>query len=150
MSALRRRNALSVWSMNFGPSMTPMVDVVLVILIFFMASASLAGPEWFLKAALPTGEGREAASEPDPFDMPPARFPVVLRVGGDGVTRVSGFGVDDATVGAFVSRMTEVVSRLAPDALVVVIDAEDGVPYADVVRVHEGCAHLGIKKIGLR
>ena len=51
--AFRRRAALDVWSMNFGPSMTPMVDVVLVILIFFMASASFVGPEWFLRAALP-------------------------------------------------------------------------------------------------
>jgi len=150
VSALRRRGALDVWASNIAPSMTPMVDVTLVILIFFMASASFAGPEWFLKAALPTGDGLEAAGEPDPFELPPARFGVTLRAGPDGLTRVSGFGAEDATVGAFVSRMTEVVAGLAPEALVVVIDAEDSVPYADVVRVDEACAELGIEKIGLR
>ena len=38
---------------HFGPNMTPMVDVVMVILIFFMASAAFVGEEWFLFAAIP-------------------------------------------------------------------------------------------------
>jgi len=37
--------------------MTPMVDVVMVILIFFMASAAFLGAEWFLKAAIPSKRG---------------------------------------------------------------------------------------------
>lgn len=149
MSALRRRGALDVWSANFGPSMTPMVDVVLVILIFFMASTAFVGPEWFLRAALPapdTGEQRD----PDPFDLPPADFPVVLVVGPDGITRVSGFGVEDAPVGTFISRMTEIVTPLAPDKIVVFVEASDNVPYEDVVRVHESCTGLGIEKVVYR
>src|SRR5690348_11081756 len=48
-----RRGALASWELHYGPNMTPMVDVVMVILIFFMASTSVLGPEWFLKTALP-------------------------------------------------------------------------------------------------
>ena len=32
----RGRTALRQWELRFGPNMTPMVDVVMVILIFFM------------------------------------------------------------------------------------------------------------------
>jgi len=39
----RRRDARTTWEMHYGPSMTPMCDVVLVILVYFMASTSLAG-----------------------------------------------------------------------------------------------------------
>ena len=44
--SFRRRSALYTWQLQFGPNMTPMVDVVMVILIFFMASATFAGAEW--------------------------------------------------------------------------------------------------------
>src|SRR5256885_8124330 len=72
----RRRSALHAWELNYGPNMTPMVDVVMVILIFFMASASFAGSEWFLKTAIPKQGTAEApkADKPDPFKLPPARF----------------------------------------------------------------------------
>ena len=38
---------------HVGPNMTPMVDVVMVILIFFMTWMSFVGAEWFLRTALP-------------------------------------------------------------------------------------------------
>ena len=37
-------------TVNVGPNMTPMVDVVMCILIFFMLGTSLASPELFLKS----------------------------------------------------------------------------------------------------
>ena len=39
---LRQRNIFENRG-RFGPNMTPMVDVVLVILIFFMAATTIAG-----------------------------------------------------------------------------------------------------------
>lgn len=33
--------------------MTPMVDVVMVILVFFMVSAAFLGPEWLLGSLVP-------------------------------------------------------------------------------------------------
>src|SRR5215813_7077601 len=53
MKHFRRRNAQALYDQHYGPNMTPMVDVVMVILIFFMASTAFLGPEWFLKTHLP-------------------------------------------------------------------------------------------------
>lgn len=47
------RTAWRRYESAFGPNMTPMVDVVMVILVFFMASAAFLGPEWFVKSVLP-------------------------------------------------------------------------------------------------
>ncbi|MFZ4431104.1 MAG: biopolymer transporter ExbD [Phycisphaerales bacterium] len=49
----RNRSARATHESHYGPNMTPMVDVVMVILIFFMASAAILGPEWFIKSNLP-------------------------------------------------------------------------------------------------
>lgn len=50
MSSLlsRRKTALQTYDGHIGPNMTPDADVVMVILIFFMASASILGPTWLL------------------------------------------------------------------------------------------------------
>ncbi|MDX2148115.1 MAG: biopolymer transporter ExbD [Planctomycetota bacterium] len=51
-SRWNERTALGTYELHHGPNMTPMVDVVMVILVFFMASAAILGPEWFLNAGL--------------------------------------------------------------------------------------------------
>jgi biopolymer transport protein ExbD len=52
-NGLHQRTAAGVYESHHGPNMTPMVDVVMVILVFFMASAAVLGPEWFVRSALP-------------------------------------------------------------------------------------------------
>lgn len=74
-SGFRRRHAGARAALHAGPNMTPMVDVVMVILVFFMASAAFVGPEWFLTAqavsrtppptpTTPTGGGNTPVPEP--------------------------------------------------------------------------------------
>jgi len=75
---LRQRNIFQQGG-RFGPNMTPMVDVVLVILIFFMASTAFIGPEWFLRAALPSDQAADQGGAD--FSLPPARFEIVLAIG---------------------------------------------------------------------
>src|SRR5690606_9925072 len=107
MAALRRRDARmrAEALVGGGPNMTPMVDVILVILIFFMATTVIVGEEWFLGAGLTRqapheareGAGADEAQE-DPFEMPPPRFTLRLSVG-EGGTVVSGLG-EPAIVGS--------------------------------------------------
>ena len=49
-----------------GPNMTPLVDVVMVILIFLMLCGSFGGLEHFLASSLPDGGGRR--------DLPPSPY----------------------------------------------------------------------------
>src|ERR1700753_544627 len=68
-----------------GPNMTPLVDVVMVILIFLMLAGTFTGSEWYLVSNLPlrqTGGGNVA---PPPGGVPNDE-PLEIRVD-ENVTR---------------------------------------------------------------
>ncbi len=160
MSALRRRDALHNWTLHFGPNMTPMVDVVMVILVFFMASAAFLGPEWFLKALVPVeppeGAGSVAAptARKDPVP-PPRRIEITLDLDPRGTTVATGAGkagVSVDEIGAALAaeaRGLPGVDTAAPHALEVLIRPAARVPYRDVVRVHEAAQRAGITRVGV-
>jgi biopolymer transport protein ExbD len=149
--SFRRRSALATWDMHFGPNMTPMVDVVMVILIFFMASATFAGAEWFLKAGIPREGGAESGRQPegsDPLALPPARFEITLSVEG-GRTMARGQGVGDGDLSDLPARLTQLAAGLPPEEIVLIIRPDAAVPYPDVIRAHDAAAQAGIKKVGM-
>jgi biopolymer transport protein ExbD len=144
---LRRRGAAHRRDDSLGPSMTPMVDVVLVILIFFMASTTFLGPEWLLRSALPRDRPTQGS---DPaFTLPPARFVIALSTDAAGATVADGIGLSSAPLPRVVDRLGEYARRLGPNQMTVVVSPGPLVPYRDVVRVHEACAALGIDRVGL-
>lgn len=139
-----RRSAAAAFDMHYGPNMTPMVDVTLVILIFFMASAAFLGPEWFVNAALPV---RAAQRTPEPDSTTRLRVTLSPGPGGRGTLADAGdqHALSPAALDAF---LTGEARRLGPANLIVIVEPAPTVPYEDVVRVHEACARLGIK-VGL-
>jgi biopolymer transport protein ExbD len=142
--AFRRRNAQALYDSHMGPNMTPMVDVVMVILIFFMASTAFLGPEWFLKTYLPT----RTASPTTPAQQP-TRLKLAMTRSAEGLTRLS---VNDAPPIAMTQLeplLTTEATRVGADNLVIPIEAAGDVAYEDIVRVHEVCDRLGIRKVGL-
>lgn len=150
----RRRSALHTWEMNFGPNMTPMVDVVMVILIFFMASTSFVGAEWFLRAAIPRQTEVPSHQTPptdragDPFRLPPARFEILLSVH-DGRTVISGRSFETTTLAGLPAQLKDLAGEASGEEIILIIRSEADVPYADVIRAHEAAAAAGIEKIGL-
>ncbi len=146
----RQRSALKSWELQFGPNMTPMVDVVMVILIFFMAGTVLVGPEWFLKTALPTeAKGAGPAAPADPFALPPARFEIALDAGPDGRTIGTGLGQGSAELDELENRIRSLGSESSGAEVIVLIRPTAVVPYRDVVRVHSACVSAGIANVGL-
>ncbi len=155
----RRRGALNQWSFHFGPNMTPMVDVVMVILVFFMASAAFLGPEWFLRSLVP----RPAATTPTPppDKPPPAADPMALRpvqqtitlraVTGSPtpLTLADGLGQTGLTIDAMIHAVAAFADGTAKNEIEILIRPEPAVPYADVVRMHEGCETAGITRVGV-
>lgn len=149
---LRRRDALHVHSLHFGPNMTPMVDIVMVILIFFMASAAFLGNEWFLKAAIPfeAGRGKSPDKPNDPLALPPTRTDILLDTDHDGRTVVTlGAALLRASIDEFVSYIARFRNDKGAGEIEVVIRPTRRVPYADVVRVHSACDDVGIYKVGI-
>jgi biopolymer transport protein ExbD len=145
-----RRDALHGWTLHFGPNMTPMVDVVMVILIFFMASAAFFGSEWFLRAAIPpeqAGKGAAAAKR-DPMEIPPTRLTVNLDVS-DGRVVGTFLEVTKGSIDEVVKRIEAMPSGPELDKVEVLVRSAAPVPYRDVIRVHEALERAGIKKVGL-
>lgn len=139
----RRRNALAVHELHYGPNMTPMVDVVMVILIFFMSSTAILGPEWFLKSSLPTTKAARASD-----DEPPRRVQIRLRATPAGA-RVDLDERADLTIDALATALREMSRERGAEKLVVLIAPDPNAGYEDVVRVHELCERLGLKRVGL-
>jgi len=125
--------------------MTPMVDVVMVILIFFMASASVLGPEWFLKTALPRAQ---AAPLIDPTRQP-VRLRIELRREGPSPTVASIDGGEAFPLAELPARLSERRAAAEGAELIILVAPQDRVPYDDVVSLHELCFRAGIRKVGL-
>ncbi|HVZ94857.1 MAG TPA: biopolymer transporter ExbD [Phycisphaerales bacterium] len=146
-----RRDALHTHSLHFGPNMTPMVDVVMVILVFFMASAAFIGSDWYLRAALvPDAQKRAATTTTTPAPDPLAqRIEILLDVNEAGDTVVTGMDFQRAPLVDFLERMRNLPKGDATSKLQVVIRPAFAVPYEDAVKAHEACRSGGIWKVGL-
>jgi biopolymer transport protein ExbD len=147
---LRRRGALHVWEERFGPNMTPMVDIVLVILIFFMAGTTFIDREWFLRSeALAKGT---APAKPDPMELPPVWLTISLSRDAAGGTVFSGLGAD-VTLRRPLAELRGQVEQFAKGTdtkkIVVVLTPAKDVSYRDVVAAHEACAAAGIERVGV-
>ena len=147
----RRRDAAALAAHDFGPNMTPMVDIVMVILIFFMAGTAFIGPEWFLSVGVAPGA---AAKPPDAeaqrdFDIPAARSALRLRVGPDGAAVVTGLGLTDAGIAALADRLDEYQRTGAAKSVRVVIEPSLASSYQDVIRVYDLCQRAGFESVGL-
>lgn len=140
-----RRNAASMFDLHYGPNMTPMVDVTLVILIFFMASAAFLGPEWFVRASLPV------RGTVPPSQRQLTHLRVSLTNAPDGRTLASVGGLSemgelrDLTLSGLESLIQAQAAKLGRDSVVVVVEPSRNVAYEAVVRVHEICALAGVR-----
>jgi biopolymer transport protein ExbD len=140
---LRRRTARGDYDARIGLNMTPMVDVVMVILVFFMASASILGPEWLVATRVPKKGGVATAT-----DAQPLRLQVTLTRGADASTV---FAIGDTTFPreAALASLTRAISGRPPSDVVVLLRPANDVPYEDVVLLHAACQQLGLTKVGL-
>ncbi len=128
--------------------MTPMVDVVLVILVFFMASAAFLGPEWLLPVGVPALA--EPSDKPDPFALPTPRFEIHLQAGADGRVLVSGLGLQQASMDELAPRVHSLARAVPDEELIVVLVPDDAVPYDLVVRARAVCERAGARRVALR
>ncbi len=156
MTPRRKRSALEVYQGHFGPNMTPMVDVVMVILVFFMASAAVLGPDWFIHSALPIRAATAPVSEDSIIRVELSLSPA------PGATRVHAAYLGaipgdtrlpdpprDLPLPDLGTWLAELVRATNADRFVVAITPAGGVPYQDVVRAHEACAAAGIRRTGI-
>ncbi len=149
----RTRGARLLHDLHHGPNVTPMVDVVMVILIFFMASTVLLGPELLLRASVEREpEPAEAAQEEASFRIEAPRFEVRLSAERGRVV-AAGLGLEGGDIGGIETAAALLAERLGRRALgetMIVIDAGDDVPYEAVVRANELIRAAGFERVGVR
>ncbi len=140
---LRHRNVVGSASGRFGPTMTPMVDVVLVILIFFMASTTIAGHEWFLRASLPEEYKALPRQADSRFVLPAAtlRVEVFAR---DGAVLVNGLGEGELLIEQAVT-MIEGLDEATSAAVILLIVGADDIAYSDIMRLHDAAAGVSMR-----
>ena len=125
-------------------TMTPMIDVVFLLLIFFVWTASFQIVEYVLPSNLLTTGGSAAASEMDPqiddFDQVVVRL--LWRDGGPS------WLINDAPVERLsdIRRTLSTVARIKND-VPVILDPEQDVPLGHVVDVYDISRQVGFKKI---
>ena len=145
----RRRGAL-------GLNMTPMVDVVLVILIFFMGAMGLAAAEQYLATGTPPPDAPTESAVGAPSDQPrptsgaPAsRALLRLTVSTEGRTVVNGMGLANVSIARVAERLEAAVNAGFDQSVIVVVAPARNVPYQDVVLVHDAAQRAGVVNIRL-
>jgi biopolymer transport protein ExbD len=139
----RNRGARAVYESHYGPNMTPMVDVVMVILIFFMASAALMGPEWFLRTSLPI----IAATAPK-NTTPPTRITIELGAAGEVKLRIDEGEARAVALGGLAAELATIMKN-AKNECIGLVKPSETTPYDAVVAAHDAAAKAGLTKVGL-
>lgn len=138
----RNRSARAMHESHYGPNMTPMVDVVMVILIFFMASAAILGPEWFLKSSLPVMAAAPAANQP-----PPTRLTLEVDVSGY-TLRIDQQPPRPVSEADLVKTLAAAKANAASECIALVKPTPKA-PYEKVIVAQEACVRAGLPKSGL-
>ncbi len=134
-----------------GPNMTPMVDIVMCILIFFMIASSLV-PEFLLAspllAAPTTTDVRQRVNVPPP----PARAEIEIKKDGQDIW-VAAFGnvmkMDRPGAGANEAILALFESKKAglSDDVQIIIRPQRLVRYQDVVTIYDFCIKARFRQV---
>lgn len=134
-----KKKGLAKMSAHVGPNMTPMVDIVMCILIFFMLGSSFALPDLYLTNNTPAitkkglGEDDKTASV-----LPAVQDKLELKRLAD-KTKVFAFGlmIEDLDK-ALPEILGQKQRELSKDVQIIIVP-EKAVKYQDVITVYEAC-----------
>ncbi len=129
-----------------GPNMTPMVDIVMCILIFFMLGSTFALPDLFLSANMPAVDKKGLGENPNNTALPPVRMNLeLINVGGH--TKLRAFGVVEDDLHDRLASLLASKRRALSDDVQLLIVPEKTVPYQDVITVYDQCVQSGFKNV---
>ena len=135
-----------------GPNMTPLVDVVMVILIFLMLAGQFVGQEHYLISNLPLSQSGAGAQKIPPGFIPDE--PIDIRV--DSPTpdafvatagRIRTGDIDVLTQQLKNMRLALFAAGKDDDHLQVKIGPAKNVKYRFLIQVYEAALNAGYKKV---
>jgi biopolymer transport protein ExbD len=124
--------------------MTPMIDVIFLLLIFFICTASFRPPEETLptRMSLPGAVDSRLPVDPELIDLDEIVVKVMWR------ERKVAWQINDVDYRtlAEVRDVLEAARQLKPD-LPVILDVEPSVPMENVIDVYDVCRQVGLERV---
>jgi biopolymer transport protein ExbD len=138
-----------------GPNMTPLVDIVMVILIFLMLAGSFTGTEWYLVSDLPLRETGAGNVPPPPGGFPQMEL-LELKVDQnatrDGfIARAGRIQTSDPKVleeGLRKLNAQYIAAGNGPEKVQVIISPGRAVKYEHLVEVYQAALRANFSRIG--
>lgn len=127
-----------------GFQIAPMIDVVFLLLIFFIVSSTMEKQEADISFQLPG-----VVEQNDPIDLPDEQ---IIEIDRSGQVVVNEYHYDSPGAPRFV-ELTAMLTRFKQAsaankvAAIVTIAPDDAVPHQIVVRVMDACARAGIENV---
>ncbi|QDV76012.1 ExbD/TolR family protein [Botrimarina mediterranea] len=118
-------------------NMTPMIDVVFLLIIFFLVSSHLARRESRLALDLPTAATGQADDDPSPR--------LTINVAADGALSLGAEAIDPTQL----TERLRAQSEAEGDALRVRLRSDRAAPYSAVEPALAACAEAGVEDIAL-
>ena len=118
-------------------NLTPLIDVVFLLLIFFMVSTTFT-KETRLTLQLPEAQSAEVA-------VPPQMIEVVVGV--DGQYAINGRSLVNNQIKTLMSAIAELTDP--SQQLPFIVTADQNAKHQDVIRVYDAAGRLGFTNIGV-
>ena len=118
-----------------APNLAPMIDVILVLTIFFMCATKFSGDERQFELDLPQAGGAAVVD---------AARPEVVEVGADGALRL---GPDEVSLAELGTRLAA-ARGVQPD-VGVMIRGEQAVPHGRMAEIYEACRAAGVRRVAI-
>ena len=136
-----------------GPNMTPLVDVVMVILIFLMMAGSFSQGGWFLQSSVPIKSKGGAQADVPPGLVPDEPLEVRIDNSADGFRVLAGdirSSGDKEQLRAALEQKRVQFERVgtAKEKVQVVLMPGRNVKYENIVAVYEAALRAGFSKVG--
>jgi biopolymer transport protein ExbD len=133
---------------RFDVKMTPMIDVIFLLLIFFVCTASFRPPERVLPTRMSLPGTIESDLPPDPqlADLDEIVVKLLWRQT-EGAWRAA-WQINDRDYGrlADVRAVLAAIGQVKSD-LPVILDVEGDVPMKDVIDLYDLCRQVGLEKV---
>ena len=143
-----------------GPNMTPLVDVVMVILIFLMLAGSFGANEWFLTSNLPIKQSGGAQADLKPGELPDETLEVRIDIDNNYGFRVhfgditSGGRTPDRDwlIAAFTQKLNDFVTKANTpvNRVQVVLFPSPYAEYEHITAVYEAALAAKFEKVAFR
>ena len=136
-----------------GPNMTPLVDVVMVILIFLMMAGSFSQGGWFLQSSVPIKSKGGAQTDVKPGFVPDEPLEVRIDNSADGFRVLAGdirsTGDREQLRRSLEQKLRQYEAAGTDRAKVqVVLMPGRNVKYDNIVAVYEAALRAGFAKVG--